>query len=133
ALGADQCLCEPERARARPRGDRADRAGARRLRPPLRRLCRRGRLYGAVALLGEALSDRLAARPGPAARGHRAVRAQRHAWPVGPAHGALARAAVVAMSEAPATREALLETRGLCRNFGALAAARDIDFRLVAG
>ncbi len=37
------------------------------------------------------------------------------------------------MSEAPATREALLETRGLCRNFGALAAARDIDFRLDAG
>jgi branched-chain amino acid transport system ATP-binding protein len=28
---------------------------------------------------------------------------------------------------------ALLETRGLCRNFGALAAARDIDFRLEAG
>jgi ABC-type branched-subunit amino acid transport system ATPase component len=27
----------------------------------------------------------------------------------------------------------LLETRGLCRNFGALAAARDIDFRLEAG
>src|SRR5437763_9790900 len=29
--------------------------------------------------------------------------------------------------------EALLETRGLCRNFGALAAARDIDFRLEPG
>ena len=29
--------------------------------------------------------------------------------------------------------EVLLETRGLCRNFGALAAARDIDFRLEAG
>jgi ABC-type branched-subunit amino acid transport system ATPase component len=29
--------------------------------------------------------------------------------------------------------EALLETRGLCRNFGALAAARDIDFRLERG
>jgi len=28
---------------------------------------------------------------------------------------------------------ALLETRALCRNFGALAAARDIDFRLDAG
>jgi ABC-type branched-subunit amino acid transport system ATPase component len=28
---------------------------------------------------------------------------------------------------------ALLETRALCRNFGALAAARDIDFRLEAG
>ena len=27
----------------------------------------------------------------------------------------------------------LLETRGLCKNFGALAAARDIDFRLEAG
>ena len=27
----------------------------------------------------------------------------------------------------------LLETRGLCRTFGALAAARDIDFRLEAG
>ncbi len=27
----------------------------------------------------------------------------------------------------------LLETRGLCRNFGALAAARHIDFRLEAG
>jgi branched-chain amino acid transport system ATP-binding protein len=29
--------------------------------------------------------------------------------------------------------EALLETRGLCQNFGALAAARDIDFRLERG
>src|SRR6185436_4416906 len=29
--------------------------------------------------------------------------------------------------------EPLLETRGLCRTFGALAAARDIDFRLEAG
>jgi ABC-type branched-subunit amino acid transport system ATPase component len=29
--------------------------------------------------------------------------------------------------------EPLLETRALCRNFGALAAARDIDFRLEAG
>ena len=29
--------------------------------------------------------------------------------------------------------EVLLQTRGLCRNFGALAAARDIDFRLEAG
>jgi branched-chain amino acid transport system ATP-binding protein len=29
--------------------------------------------------------------------------------------------------------EVLLETRGLCQNFGALAAARDIDFRLEAG
>ena len=27
----------------------------------------------------------------------------------------------------------LLETRALCRNFGALVAARDIDFRLEAG
>jgi ABC-type branched-subunit amino acid transport system ATPase component len=30
-------------------------------------------------------------------------------------------------------RAPLLETRGLCRSFGALAAARDIDFRLEAG
>ena len=29
--------------------------------------------------------------------------------------------------------EALLETRGLCRNFGALAATRNVDFRLDAG
>ena len=36
-------------------------------------------------------------------------------------------------SEALATSEVLLQTRGLCRNFGALAAARDIDFRLEAG
>ena len=31
------------------------------------------------------------------------------------------------------TAPPLLETRGLCRNFGALAAARNIDFRLEAG
>src|SRR3954466_12526446 len=29
--------------------------------------------------------------------------------------------------------DALLETRGLCQNFGALAAARNIDFRLERG
>jgi branched-chain amino acid transport system ATP-binding protein len=29
--------------------------------------------------------------------------------------------------------EPLLETRRLCRNFGALAAARNVDFRLEAG
>src|SRR5207302_7529335 len=76
---------------------------------------------------GQGLSDRLAARSGPAAGGDRAVCAQRHARPVGPTQGAPAPAAPGAMSEA------LLETRGLCRNFGALAAARDIDFRLAPG
>jgi len=33
----------------------------------------------------------------------------------------------------PSAAAPLLETRGLCRNFGALAAARDMDFRLEAG
>src|SRR6059036_2877920 len=69
----------------------------------------------------------MAARPGALARRHRPVRPQRH-----PGHrrgrGASAAAAAPDVVSAP-----LLETRALCRNFGALSAARDIDFRLEAG
>ena len=77
-VGAGQRLRQSEHARPRPRRDRADHPGARRLRPALRRVRRRGRLHGARALPVEDLSDRLAARPRPAAGRHRAVRARRH-------------------------------------------------------
>ena len=73
-------------ARPRSRRHRADHPGARRLRPALRRVRRRRRLHGALALPGEGLSHRLAARPRAAAHADRAVRAQRRARPVGPDH-----------------------------------------------
>ena len=47
AVGAGQRLRQPERARPRPRRDRADHPGARRLWPALRRVRRRRRLHGA--------------------------------------------------------------------------------------
>ena len=57
----------------------------------------------------------------------RAVRAQRHPRPLGQLSRGASAEARAAMSEP------LLETRSLCKNFGALAAARDINFRLDAG
>ena len=96
-----------------------------------------GRLYGAFVgavaymllshFLARVLSDRLAARARPPAGGDRAVRAQRHSRHSRRGPAPLRREARPAMT-AP-----LLETRGLCKNFGALAAARDIDFRLERG
>jgi len=48
--------------------------------------------------------------------------------------GAAARAGLMATESGGGAGSApLLETRRLCRNFGALAAARDVDFRLEAG
>ena len=96
-----------------------------------------GRLYGAFVgavaymalshFLVEGLSDRLAARTGARCSSSIAL---------------FARNGILGIAEslfAPARRGGrpmtapLLETRGLCRTFGALAAARDIDFRLEAG
>ena len=95
--------------------------------PPLRRVRRRRRLHGALALPGEGLSHRLAARPRAAADADRAVRTQRRARAVGPAHQPLHEQARAVMTDA------LLETRSLGKSFGALAAARDINFRLQPG
>src|SRR5207249_10424700 len=124
--GAGERLREPRHARPRSGGHGPDHPGPRRVRPSLRRVRRRGGLHGALALPVEDLSDRVAARPGAPARRHRALCAQRD-----PGHRRSRRAS------APDARDAvtapLLETRALSRNFGALAAARDIDFTLEAG
>ena len=71
-LGSGERLRESGHARPRPRGDGAHHPRPRRLRPPLRRVRRRHRLHGAVALPVEDLSDRLAARARVLARRHRA-------------------------------------------------------------
>src|SRR5439155_1362925 len=110
----------------RSRGDRADHPGAGRPRSALRRLHRRRGLHFAVALSGEDLPARLAARARAPAGRHRPVRAQRHP---GYRRGAAPPGAPRVVVSTPP----LLETRALYRNFGALAAARDINFRLEAG
>ncbi len=74
---------------------------------------RRGRLYGAVALSRETLSDGMATRAWPDADDHRAVRAQRDHRHFRISDGAAARKAGV-MSET------LLEARGVSKRFGAL-------------
>ena len=117
AVGAGQRLRQSGDARPRPRRDRADHPGARRLRPALRRLRRRRRLHGAVALPRR----RSIRPPGSSASAccwccDRAVRAQRHPRPRRDADGA-------AEAQAPkrVMTEPLLETRALSNNFGALA------------
>ncbi len=98
-----------------------------------------GRLYGAfigavayMALshfLAKVYPHRLAARPRPAAGADRAVRAQRHARLVGPAAGScFQRASAVRHDRRRCSKPARSS-----KNFGALAAARDINFRLEAG
>ena len=62
-VGADQRLRQSQRARSRPRRDRAHHSHSRRLWAALRRVRRRRRLPGAGAFPGAHLSDRLAARP----------------------------------------------------------------------
>src|SRR5580700_4914359 len=126
-VGAEQCLCEPERARSRSRRHRLHRAHPRWLRPALRRFRRRGGLPGARALPRPNLSDRLAARARTAPGHDRAVRPQRHFGHRRGAVAALWRAAQDAMSEPR------LETKALSRNFGALRAVQNIDFKLEAG
>ena len=128
AVGAGQRLRQPEHARPRPRGDRADRAGARRLWPALWRLRRRRRLHGAVALSVEVYPT---------------------AWQLGLGLmlmiiALFARNGIIGLGEtlmrvcagsptAPPHDRPLLETRNLSRNFGALRASRDINFVLEAG
>src|SRR5262249_27356833 len=126
-LGSGQRLRESRHARSRPRGHGADHPRAGGLRSPLRRVRRRHRVHGALAFPVEGVSDRLAARSRAHARRHRALRPQRYPGNRR-ARGPLASTAAPDAMTAP-----LLETRALCRNFGALTAARDIDFRLEAG
>src|SRR5579871_4298996 len=135
AMGAEQRLRQFERARSRPRRHRADRAHSRRLRQAVRRVHRRRGLHGARAFSGADLSDRLAARPRLAAGADRAVRPQRHFGPRRRAVAALSRQLTLALSRSArrAMTEIRLETQALGRQFGALIAVADIDFRLAAG
>src|SRR4029079_4497729 len=127
AVGADQRLRQSQRARSRSLRDRPHRSHRRRLWAALRRLHRRRSLYGARAFPGPNLSDRVATRSRASAGRDCDVRAQRHPRPRRGAAAALCDLAHRAMSAAR------LETRALCRHFGALHAVSDINFKLDAG
>src|SRR5262249_16931316 len=83
------------------------------------------RLPAAPALPRQALPALPEPRRRAPAHGHRAVRTQRHDRPGGPPVRA-------DPQQAPMT-EPLLETRSLSLSFGALAATRDVNFRLEPG
>ncbi|MBI1943122.1 MAG: ABC transporter ATP-binding protein [Betaproteobacteria bacterium] len=126
ALHSGERLRQPCGARARSRRGRAHHPDPGRLRAPLRGLRGCARLPAARARARQGLSHRLAARPGAGADGGGAVRAQRHSR-----HRRVA--APAARRAEGGVRAPLLETRGLCKSFGALEVARDIDFRLERG
>src|SRR5207248_3318937 len=111
---------------SRPLRHRADHADHRRRRPALWRLHWRAALYDRAEPLLRDRAGLLVFLDWAVDGAYRRVCARRHSRP--------RRAAAPMTLEAPAAANGLvLETRGLCKSFGALTVADNIDFRLERG